>query len=47
MYGRSSPRDLKQQLAEKGSAAVQALVRISTTVKEESGVEVCDEALEA
>lgn len=41
MYGKNSPRELKQQLAEKSSAAVQALQRIATTIREDSNVEVC------
>lgn len=40
VQGKNSQRELKQQLSEKSSAAIQALLRIAATVNKESGSEV-------
>ena len=40
MQGKNSQRELKVQLSEKSSAAIQALLRIAATVNNDSGSEV-------
>ncbi len=40
MQGKNSQRELKIQLSEKSSAAIQALLRIAASVNNDSGSEV-------